>query len=147
MITMNKLQKGFTLIELMIVVAIIAILAAIALPAYQDYTVRAKVTEPVVAADACKNSVAEFYESRGQLPSNFTSSGCSSDASTYVSSLDVSAGKIIVALTADPGLLAAASTTFDLKPTANTSSILIWDCSNAGAGTTVPVKYLPAKCR
>src|SRR5712672_3348951 len=98
---MKTLQKGFTLIELMIVVAIIAILAAIALPAYQDYTVRAKVTEPVVAADACKNSVAEFYESRGQLPSNFASSGCSSDSSTYVASLNVTNGGIAVNLTAD----------------------------------------------
>jgi len=142
----TKLQKGFTLIELMIVVAIIAILAAIALPAYQDYTVRAKVTEPVVAADACKNSVAEFYESRGQLPSTFASSGCSSDSSTYVSSLNVTNGGILVDLTADKGLLAAASTRFALTPVANSSSILIWDCT-AAAGTTVPVKYLPAKCR
>ena len=65
---MKRIQQGFTLIELMIVVAIIGILAAIALPAYQDYTVRAKVSEVMLAASGQKNSVAEFFQTRGQMP-------------------------------------------------------------------------------
>src|SRR5262252_7349929 len=73
---MNK-QSGFTLIELMIVVAIIGILAAIAIPAYQDYTVRSKVTELVNAAGVCKTSVAEYYQSKGAMPPDITTSGCS----------------------------------------------------------------------
>src|SRR6478609_6210973 len=72
-----KGQKGFTLIELMIVVAIIGILAAIAIPAYQDYTVRSKVTELINAAGVCKTSVAEFYQARGYMPADETAAGCS----------------------------------------------------------------------
>ncbi|MGZ5033842.1 MAG: pilin, partial [Usitatibacter sp.] len=69
---MKKVQQGFTLIELMIVVAIIGILAAIAIPAYQDYTVRAKVTELINAAGVCKTSIAEYYQTKGVMPTNIT---------------------------------------------------------------------------
>ncbi len=83
-----KKQQGFTLIELMIVVAIIAILAAIALPAYQDYIKRSKVSEAVVAASACKTSVAEFVASENALPADFDESGCVNQTTQYVSDLD-----------------------------------------------------------
>ena len=73
---MKKVQQGFTLIELMIVVAIIGILAAIAIPAYQDFTIRSKVTELINAAGVCKTSVAEYYQAKGQFP-GATDSGCS----------------------------------------------------------------------
>jgi len=81
---MKRIQQGFTLIELMIVVAIVGILAAIALPAYQDYVVRSKMSETEAAIAACKTSVAEFLSSKGSLPANASEAGCSSTASQYV---------------------------------------------------------------
>src|SRR5512143_139948 len=85
---MIQLQKGFTLIELMIVVAIVGILAAIALPAYQDYVVRSKMSESVAAIAACKTSFQEFAATKSAWPTTATSSGCSTISSQYVSSLD-----------------------------------------------------------
>ena len=140
-------QQGFTLIELMIVIAIIGILAAIALPAYQDYTVRAKVSELILAADACKTSVAEYYQSQGTLPANSSAAGCSSQQSTYVNGITVASGVITVTAKTGSGALPAdAAGTVVLTPTAPTSgatnTTLTWVCS-----TTMPKKYVPANCR
>ena len=97
---MTKLQKGFTLIELMIVVAIIGILAAIAIPAYQDYTIRAQVSEGMNLAAAAKAAVAETFLNRGAAPANRTAAGMSANAADtqgkYVSSVEVTNGVILI---------------------------------------------------
>src|SRR5678815_488728 len=86
---MKKIQKGFTLIELMIVVAIIGILAAIAIPAYSDYTERAKVSELVTLASACKASVSEYYQAQGTFPTDNNAAGCGTTSTAKITSLTV----------------------------------------------------------
>src|SRR5450631_4601535 len=100
---MKRVQQGFTLIELMIVVAIVGILAAIALPAYQDYIVRSKMSEGVAAIAACKTSVAEYAATKGAFPTNIASAGCSSVATQYVTGATVLAGVITVNMSANTG--------------------------------------------
>lgn len=144
---MKKLQKGFTLIELMIVVAIVGILAAIAIPAYKDYIVRSKVSECAATLGACKTSVTEFYNTRGNLPSTFLSSGCSSSASQYCASLTVATGVASVMVkTANTGVTLANGTAGDcsliLSPTIASSEITGWTGS-----TSCATKYVPALFR
>lgn len=142
-------QKGFTLIELMIVVAIIGILAAIAIPAYQDYITRSKVTELVTASSACKASVAEYYQTKNALPADTAAAGCSSNSSQYVASLEVKDG--VITVTPSAGLYSslgatdtAAKAVFVLTPTATAADQpLSWSCT----GSTITKKYLPANCR
>lgn len=143
----KTIQKGFTLIELMIVIAIIAILAAIAIPAYQDYTTRSKISELVVAADACKTSVAEYFQSKASLPATISAAGCSNNSTQYVASLGVTNGVITVTGKTGTGHLpAAAAGDFVLTPTVTTTDApLAWQCNTAA--TTIPKKFLPATCR
>src|SRR6476619_5399054 len=98
---MKRVQQGFTLIELMIVVAIDGILAAIALPAYQDYVVRSKMSEPIAAIAACKTSVAEYLSTKSVMPDTATA-GCQENATQFLASLTVNAGTITAA-TANTG--------------------------------------------
>ena len=151
---MNK-QHGFTLIELMIVVAIIGILAAIAIPAYQDYTVRSKVTELVNAAGVCKTSVAEYYQTKGSLPTDITSSGCSTSGTANSAPPKVTSGLIEIDATGSLGtqLTAGGSggSKYFLKANCSGAActgapITGWDC-NSAAGTDILPKYLPASCR
>ena len=141
---MKRVQQGFTLIELMIVVAIVGILAAIALPAYQDYTIRARVSEALATAGACKTQVAEFTASRGVVPTTTAQSGCSDIASQFALAPVVAVGgQIQMTTSADPALGAAASQQFNLKPTLAGTNITAWVCASAG----MPAKFLPASCR
>ena len=147
---MKKVQQGFTLIELMIVVAIIGILAAIAIPAYQDFTIRSKVTELINAAGVCKTSVAEFYQSKGVLPVDATQAGCSTSGTNNSLPPTVAAGVINVdATTTLATQLAGNGSGVTLIYTPQLaggagSAIKAWDCFT---GTLVSPKYLPAVCR
>lgn len=144
---MNKMQKGFTLIELMIVVAIIGILAAVAIPAYQDYTIRARVTEGIGLAAAAKTSVSEYYVSMGTMPTNAGLAGITTQVSTAAVSqvgytyTDASNSSITITFRA-LGADAASGETMIFEATGDSAGV-IWTCT---AGD-LDVKYRPANCR
>jgi len=146
-----KKQQGFTLIELMIVVAIIGILAAIAIPAYKDYTIRAQVSEGLSLASGAKAAVSEYYMDSGDFPISNDEAGIS-DAATIIGryATDVTVGPLgIITVTynnatthsdlvADGGVLV-------LTPSAGVGQASVtWDCDTA---STLPAKWLPAACR
>jgi type IV pilus assembly protein PilA len=138
-------QQGFTLIELMIVVAIIGILAAIALPAYQDYTKRAHVSEGMSLASGAKTAVTEYYSSNGTWPSTNTAAGLAPDASikgNAVTKVTVDRSKITVTFNTK----VESGKTLVLKGTANSGGAIEWSCDST-AGSTLDPKYLPSNCR
>lgn len=142
---MKAIQKGFTLIELMIVVAIIGILAAIALPAYQDYTARAQMSEAMVLADGQKGAVTEYYADKGVFPISNTSAGiaAATDISgKYVAQVAVGASGVITAtMKASQVAAGITSTTLSLAPTASSGAVQ-WACTSSAQN-----KYVPAACR
>jgi type IV pilus assembly protein PilA len=164
---MKKLQHGFTLIELMIVVAIIGILAAIAIPAYQDYTIRAQVSEGMNLAAAAKTAVAETYLNRGTAPADRGEAGMDNTIGDgtetqgkYVQGVDVADGEIIITYgqeahqNIDQGVLV-------LTPFLSVDESVVWRCGLAadpsglaamsgdtgGTATDIAVQYLPSACR
>jgi type IV pilus assembly protein PilA len=142
---MKRTQQAFTLIELMIVVAIVGILAAIAVPAYQTYAIRAKISEALAAAGACTTSIADYLANTNGLPHDLTAAGCAGLAPTqYIQSIDVNDGVITVTMVASAELGGAAGTSLKMSPSLNASNtITAWTC----APDTMPSKYLPGPCR
>jgi type IV pilus assembly protein PilA len=163
---MNKAQKGFTLIELMIVIAIIGILAAIAIPQYQDYVTRSKVTEGLNLAAAAKTAVAETFQAKGSMPAGTNASfGLPTDTSisgTYVAQIDVAGGTAtgtggVIKITYNNADAHLSGDTLSLTPV-TTAGGIAWACGfgtitvsgttyGPYGGTTVPSKYLPQNCR
>ena len=174
---MKAMQKGFTLIELMIVVAIIGILAAVALPAYQDYTVRAKVSEAVIAASSVKGGASEAFQTDGitgltAFATAFNAAAASTKTSKYVSGMSMTAATpwpITVTIAANSGngiptalngnTLVFSPNVQGEAPTASSQGAIDWACGSETVATatarglgnrasgTLPAKYAPSECR
>jgi type IV pilus assembly protein PilA len=151
-------QSGFTLIELMIVVAIIGILAAIAIPSYQNYTVRAQVTEGLNLAGDWKVAIADFYADNGYWPATSDLADMASSTGTYVSGIAVNSGVISITYGTAQSNQQIAGAVLTLVPYTNDNDDVLWQCGSATApsgtiaagavpgGTTLQSQQLPTPC-
>ena len=163
---MNTMQKGFTLIELMIVVAIVGILAAVAIPAYQDYTIRAQVSEGLSLASAAKAAVVESYGSNGDWPANNEAAGLGASEEIkgkYVASVEVEANVVTVTFGQEANSAITTNNTLIFTAGLSANGDVAWQCGSkpmaegitagttafatTGAGGSVLQKYRPAECR
>jgi type IV pilus assembly protein PilA len=159
---LKQVQKGFTLIELMIVIAIIGILAAIAIPAYQNYTIRAQVTEGLTLADGWKTAIAEYYANAGTWPTtaNLQAAGQVASSGKYENVSVVTPGEITIVYGGTAVNAKISGFTLALTAFTNSNNDVLWQCGNsaqpasatvatgatAGGGSTVSPQYLPTSC-
>jgi type IV pilus assembly protein PilA len=155
---MKKAEHGFTLIELMIVVAIIGILSSIAIPAYQDYIMRSKVVELVNAAGICRTSVADYYTTNGVMPADADAAGCTPQGTANAAPAVVTpdgiitinaVGTLLVQLKGNGSGTVLAYAPLDKAGAlaTNGAPIASWNCTALKAGTTIKPKLVPANCR
>jgi type IV pilus assembly protein PilA len=155
---LKQVQKGFTLIELMIVIAIIGILAAIAIPAYQNYTIRAQITEGLTLGDGWKTAIAEYYANVGTMPASIANlAGTSSSVGKYETGIVVSSGSIVITY-GNAANTKINGSTLGLIPYTNANNDVLWQCGLAVAPTTgatiaggvvstsLVAQYLPTSC-
>ncbi|MBI3715100.1 MAG: pilin [Betaproteobacteria bacterium] len=148
---MKKVQQGFTLIELMIVVAIIGILAAVAIPAYQDYTKRANVTEGLGLASATKTAIVEFFNTKGYMPTNITSAGIATN--TSITGNAVTSVNVIMGPAPTAGMIQIFYNSkvinggeLDLSPITGSGGVK-WTCKVGPGTATIKSSWLPSSCR
>jgi type IV pilus assembly protein PilA len=155
----KQVQKGFTLIELMIVIAIIGILAAIAIPAYQNYTIRSQVTEGLTLGDGWKTAISEYYANTGNWPTQGNLAGTCISNGKYESSVTVAAGGVIQITYGNQANSKINGCVLSIAPYTNANNDVLWQCgtalmpssgvtqpSGASVSNTLAAQYLPTSC-